>query len=197
MATFVATPASAEETATDGTVTVHDSTSALTDAQEIATLADELTPAELLTEPQVPGTRGTDLIVEAATGHEIIVPTLASEAVAIPNGQSSVEIGLPQPSELEPAVIADDGAVVYESFDIGADVTLQVYDDVSVRIRTVIPDRSSPDRYVFAARPVLLSLRQSDLDSLQGNLESRSLASSHQLRVPDARHVQQLTGFAK
>lgn len=63
-----------------------------------------------------------------------------------------MEIGLPNPANLEDAVVTDDGTVVYRSRVDETDVVLQAFDDGSIRIRTVIPDAEAPHRYIYPLR---------------------------------------------
>lgn len=118
--------------------------------EEIASVADALTPAEFTGEPQAPLLTDSGLVVESEAGPKIGVPERASDGLSVVVGDNALQVGLPLDEHLANARVASDGTVVYVANGEGADLTLQAYDDGSIRLKTVIPDSQSPERYVYS-----------------------------------------------
>lgn len=77
-----------------------------------------------------------DVVVPVDPEQSIVISAAAQE-------DAPLSVALPAEVELEHATVADNGTIVYEAVDGGADVAVQVLDDASVRIMTVIPDASA------------------------------------------------------
>lgn len=84
---------------------------------------------------------------------EVVVPTDPSDPVVLSGGDLTdvpdLSITLPAEADVAPGVVSDDGTVVYEAVDGGVDVAVQVMEDSSVRLLTVISDANAPREYTY------------------------------------------------
>ncbi|WP_102509495.1 hypothetical protein [Sanguibacter massiliensis] len=84
---------------------------------------------------------------------EVVVPADPGDSIVLSGGDATdvpaLSIALPAEVEVESGVVSDDGTVVYESVDGGVDVAVQVMEDSSVRVMTVIPDANAPREYTY------------------------------------------------
>nr|WP_245993025.1 hypothetical protein [Xylanimonas allomyrinae] len=127
-------------------------------------------PASAADENEIEST--ADLIAQVAPdqGTVAALPVVAGEvALASPRGTATVsldpdepiliesaatpdtplKVSLPDEVAVAPAQVASDGTLVYEAVDRGADVAVQVIDEASVRIQTIIPDASGPTSFTY------------------------------------------------
>jgi len=99
-----------------------------------------------------PADEGEHLEVKTALG-EIEIPRDPAEFITTSASASETvpEFGVSLPSELSLAdpQVAGDGTVVFSSTDGGPDAAVQVLDDGSTRIQTVIPDANSSNEYTY------------------------------------------------
>jgi hypothetical protein len=83
---------------------------------------------------------------------EVTIPVEPEAGIVISaDGSSSTGVGLSLPDEveLEQAQFAEDGTVVYPSDDGGTQVAVQVFDDGTTVVQTIIPDASAPWEYTY------------------------------------------------
>jgi hypothetical protein len=121
------------------------------EAVELAELVEQVAPdgAEVVTGELV----GT-AIEATADGVVVDLPIDSSAAIELAQansvGVATLEVALPEEVDLQPAVVAPDGSLVYEAADDGASAVVQVLDDGSVRLQTVSPDADSPTEFTYS-----------------------------------------------
>jgi len=67
----------------------------------------------------------------------------------IEDPESTLTITLPTQVDVSLAKATDDGTLVYSATDDGSAIGVQIIDDGSVQIQTVIPDADAPTRYTY------------------------------------------------
>lgn len=126
-------------------------------ADETSAVADEIAETVAAAIPEHGSIVGDAEIVAGEVQMElpagdVIVPIDPEQSIVISAGaqeDAPLSVALPTEVEVEHATIADDGTIVYEAVDGGADVAVQVLDDASARIMTVIPDASASRKYTY------------------------------------------------
>lgn len=122
-------------------------------ADPVESLADQVAAAIETSEPVISPTRGgADLVAESANGSAQVALALDAEEISLTDLKSgtSVAIGLPVEAEVERPAVAQDGTVIYqESGEGGVDIAAQVIADGSIRVQTIISDRTSPHEFSY------------------------------------------------
>lgn len=93
--------------------------------------------------------------VVETNGTEIVAPndsddpiTMTSTDPALPSAQ--VAVSLPAEASVQAPEVAQDGTIVYPSAESGGvDVAVQLMDEGSTRIQTIIPDADAPTQYTY------------------------------------------------
>lgn len=118
---------------------------------QVADLVAELSPDQGT--PVEADNLGTELVVttDAAAMTAPVDPDdgLSIEYSGEVGADEALVVGLPSELNLEPAETASDGTVVYEATDEGSSAAVQMYEDGSMRVQTIIPDASAPSTYSY------------------------------------------------
>lgn len=129
---------------------------ALDDVDEANSVADAISEAADFEEPTLEPVETSEAIEAEAVGIDALV-SLPVEAGTIYLGESdaadSVAVIMPPEADVESAVIADDGTVVYAatdtSGDSGVDIGVTIIEDGSIRIHTVISSPDAPHEFTY------------------------------------------------
>ena len=119
----------------------------------------------------LPDSAIADTIAFSSTDMQVNVPVSNDDPVLIDTSDDfSLEISLPEESEVSAGELSKGGTVVYPSKNVGDAVAVQVLDD-GVRIQTVIGSEEASETYTYAfgdgAMPVLLD--DGSIEILQDN----------------------------
>lgn len=99
---------------------------------DVGRVGDEVTVETDSADITIPGDPGSVIVLEPVDA-----------------GGEAVGVSLPVEVEVDDPVVASDGTVVYEATDGGSDVAVQVVEDGSVRVHTIIPDAGAPTEYTY------------------------------------------------
>jgi hypothetical protein len=124
------------------------SASEIESADETARIVAEIAPDADKAAEAVPGDGS---VVFATDAGETEVPVDPSAPITITGeGGESVAVSLPAETDLAEAAVASDGTVVFEDASGGSDVAVQSAVDGTLRVQTVIPDRTAEHEFTYA-----------------------------------------------
>lgn len=127
------------------------------DVDSVAEVVSEAAPAAL--DAASPQMVTPERAVAAAAGVGVVAQSTGSDVVLDVQaaGHKKVSIGLPEELSLEPGGIASDGTIVYTADNVPVAATVQVSNDGSVAVSTVLSDSAAPTSYTYEFEGVSLA----------------------------------------
>jgi hypothetical protein len=113
--------------------------------EDVAPHQGEVLTGTLEATGHVVETNGVEIVAPSNTNEPI---TMTSTDPALPSAQ--VAVSLPLEANVETPEAAQDGTIVYPSTERdGVDVAVQLMDEGSTRIQTIIPNADAPTQYTY------------------------------------------------